>query len=79
MHQVHYEAMRNQERRDKVTVEIVMTLGVFTLVAVVGAVALFLVDQSLGVQGGLLDALVYMVVGCAFVTAAGYLWRHRRP
>jgi hypothetical protein len=71
--------MRNQEQRDKVTVEIVMTLVVFSLVAAVGALTLVLLDQALGIQDGLLDALAYTVWGCAFVVGARHLWRHRRP
>jgi hypothetical protein len=71
--------MRNQEQRDRVTVEIVMTLLVFTLVAALGGATLVLLDHSLGIEDGALDALAYTVWGCALVAGARYLWRHRRP
>lgn len=51
----------------------------FTLVAVVGAVPLVLLDQSIEIKDGLLDALVYVVLGCALAVASIHLWRHRRP
>ena len=70
--------MRSQEERDRTTVEIFTTLLIFTLVVVVGAVPMVLVNQFIG-EGGLLDALGYVVLGGASVVAYIYLWRHRRP
>ena len=71
--------MRNQEQRDKVTVEIFTTLLVFAAVAVAGVGSLALVDLSLNVDEGLLESLVNVVLAGALATAAVYLWRHRRP
>jgi len=70
--------MRTQEARDRTTLEIFTALLIFTLVLVLGAALMFLVNQLVG-AGAVLDTLGYAVLGCASVVATVYLWRHRRP
>ena len=71
--------MHDQQQADKTTVEISMTLLVFLIVAALGAVPVVLVHQFIDSSDSLLNALTYVVVGCAVAVATMYLWRHRRP
>ena len=70
--------MRTQDDRDVVTLNIVTSLLIFAGVTAVGALPLVLMDRLVG-GGVLLSAMGHTVVGCAFVVALTYLWRHRKP
>jgi hypothetical protein len=71
-------AMRSPEDRDAVTVGIFTTLLIFAFVLALGAIPMVIANRLLG-ERPLLDALGYVVLAFASVSAFTYLWRHRRP
>jgi uncharacterized membrane-anchored protein len=69
--------MKSQERRDAETLTIFAGLLLFLLVTAVGAVALVIVHQFAAIKGGLLNVLVYGVVGGAAVVSIRYIYRNQ--
>ena len=69
--------MKSQERRDEETVTIFAGLLLFLLLTALGAVALLSVHQFVALQGGLLNVLVYGVLGAAVAVSIRYIRRNR--
>lgn len=69
--------MKSQQRRDEEAVTIFAGLLLFLLVAGAGAVVLVLAHRFVTLDGDVLNALAYAVLGCALVASIRYIDRHR--
>jgi uncharacterized membrane protein YuzA (DUF378 family) len=69
--------MKTQQQRDEEAITIFAGILLFLVVIGAGAVVLLVADQLVALHGGLLDVLVYGIVGLAAVSMIGYLYRHR--
>ena len=71
------ELVKSQEQRDQESVTIFAGLLLLAFLAVLGGVALELVQQVARFDSDLLQALNYAVLGCAGVAATRYIYRQR--
>ena len=69
--------MKSQQQRDEEAVTIFAGLLLFLLVAGAGAVVLVLAHRLVTLDGDVLNALGYAVLGGALVASIGNIYRHR--